>query len=162
MTLRHAQLGFGPPNTHRDFYIFLFVIAIIIAMALPWYQDYSRLPDVRGAIERSVTAKDAVAKAFGSKGAADMSSQANTGWIAPTATWDVQSVSIARDGSITLRFTDKVAPAQESQIQIVPVLEGKRLDLSDPANAGKMFQWQCGGSAGKSTLRANLLPENCR
>ena len=142
--------------------MFIAIAGVLAAVVLPAYQDYTRQFEVRGAIERSVTAKDAVAKAFASKGAADMSSQVNTGWIAPTATWDVPSVSIARDGSITLRFTDKVAPAQDSQIQIVPVLEGKRLDLSDPASAGKKFEWQCGGNAGKSTLRSKFRPEDCR
>jgi hypothetical protein len=71
-------------------------------------------------------------------------------------------MDIARDGRITLRFTDAVAPEAENQIQIVPVSGGKALDLSESANKGLKFDWECGGPAGKTTLPEKFRPQDCR
>jgi hypothetical protein len=107
-------------------------------------------------------AKAAVERAFANRGPTDMSRRATTGWIRPESRQNVQSMAIEKDGTITLRFTDAVAPQAENQVQIVPVSGGKALDLSQPTNKGLKFEWQCGGPAGKTTLPEKLRPKDCR
>ena len=91
-----------------------------------------------------------------------MSQSAVTGWTAPAPTEHLQLAAIGKHGTITLRFAESVAPKGQNEVQIVPVSGGKAVDLSLAANAGRKFEWQCGGPAGKTTLPAEYRPKNCR
>jgi type IV pilus assembly protein PilA len=159
-----AQLGFGLGlhGSIGDTLVTLGIIAVIAYIAVPAFRDYKALAHAVKAIESVTPAKAAIEKSFAAKGPADMSQSAVTGWTAPAATEQLQSVVIGRDGVITLRFTDNVAPQGQNEIQIVPVVAGKAVDLSLAANAGRKFEWQCGGPAGKTTLPEKHRPKNCR
>ena len=161
---RKAQLGFGL-GLGGGFFDMVVVpaimIAILVLIAIPAFNDYKARSRVSAGLAAAATARDAVEKTF-ARAPADMSQRRNTRWIPPASREGVQSLAIARDGTITLRFTDEVAPQAENQLQIVPVSGGKPLDLSQPANAGLKFEWQCGGGAGKSTLPEKFRPKDCR
>jgi Tfp pilus assembly protein PilE len=164
--MRKSQLGFGL-GFGGGFFEWIVVPAVIIGIlvlvAIPSYNNYRVLSRVNEELAIVVPpAKAAVEKAFATRGPADMSRRSNTGWIRPAPRQNLQSMDIARDGTITLRFTDSVAQQVENQIQIVPVSGGKALDLSQAANAGLKFEWQCGGSAGKTTLPEKYRPKDCR
>ena len=159
-----AQLGFGLGlhGSIGDTVVMIVIFAVLVYIAVPAYNDYKALSLAVKAIESVVPAKAAIEKSFAAKGPADMSQSAVTGWTAPAPTEQLQSVVIGRDGVITLRFTENVAPQGQSEIQIVPVIAGKAMDLSLAANAGRKFEWQCGGPAGKTTLQEKHRPKNCR
>jgi Tfp pilus assembly protein PilE len=163
---RKWQLGFGL-GLGGGFFDMVVVPAIIIAIlvfvAIPAYTDFKARASVNEELAAVVPgAKAAVERAFANRGPTDMSRRATTGWIRPESRQNVQSMAIEKDGTITLRFTDAVAPQAENQVQIVPVSGGKALDLSQPTNKGLKFEWQCGGPAGKTTLPEKLRPQDCR
>jgi len=160
---RKAQLGFGLGlHSSGDTGVTLAIIVVLVCIAYPAFQDYKALAQTAKAIESVAPAKAAIEKSFVAKGPADLSQSAVTGWTAPAPTEQLQSVVIGRDGVITLRFTESVAPLGQNEIQIVPVIAGKAVDLSVTTNAGRKFEWQCGGPAGKTTLPENRRPKNCR
>jgi hypothetical protein len=164
--LPKAQLGFGlglGGNFIETLVIPAATLAVLAVVAVPAYYDYRAKARVIEELQAvAAPARIAVEKAFGVRGPADMSRRSNTGWLRPGFRQYLQSADIAKDGIITLRFTNEVAPRAENQIQIVPVSGGKLLDLSQPANAGLKFEWQCGGSAGKTTLPEKFRPKECR
>ena len=161
-----GQLGFGLGLGGGFFDMVVvpaIIISILVLVSIPAYDNYRGLSRVSKELtEVGAPAKAAVEKAFITRGPADMSRRSNTGWMRPGFRQHLQSADIARDGSITLRFTNDVAPQAENQIQIVPVSGGKALDLSQATNAGLKFEWQCGGPAGKSTLPEKFRPKECR
>jgi Tfp pilus assembly protein PilE len=162
---RKAQLGFGLGVGGSWFDVVgmpIVVIVVIAFIAYPAYMDYRALARVAQGIESVATAKAAVEKAFAAKGPADMSQSAVTGWKAPAPTEYLQSAAIGKGGTITLRFAESVATQGQNELQIVPVSGGKAMDLSLAANAGRKFEWQCGGPAGKTTIVEQHRPKNCR
>jgi Tfp pilus assembly protein PilE len=163
---RKAQLGFGLGLGGGFFDMIVvpaIVIAILVLVAIPAYTEFKARSSVNDELATVVpAAKAAVERTFASRGPTDMSRRATTGWIRPASRQNVQSMAIEKDGTITLRFTDAVAPQAENQVQIVPVYGGKALDLSQPTNKGLKFEWQCGGPAGKTTLPEKFRPKDCR
>ncbi len=147
---------------HLQLMGFVAVTGILAAIVVPAYNDYAARSRAKDASAVAARAMQAVARTFEAKGPSDMSSSEITGWTPLPATRSMQRLAIARDGAITLYFTDRVASADRAQLQIVPVSGGKRLDLSDPANRGRAFAWQCGGPLGTTTLEAVLRPDDCR
>jgi len=158
--LPHRQRGFGGDGL--GFMSWVGATGVMLAVALPAWQDYSVLSRVEDGIALANPARDAIANMFAEQGPADMALQASSKWTPPSPTDDVQSVSIDRGGAITVRFKQSIASADQNQIQIVPVAGGRALDLNDQANKGKSFQWQCAGEAGKSTLATRYVPSSCR
>jgi Tfp pilus assembly protein PilE len=161
---RKQQLGFGL-GFGGGFFEWIVVPAVIIGIlvlvAIPSYNNYRALSRVNEELAIVAPgAKAAIEKAFATRGPADMSRRSSTGWIRPAVRQNLQSMDIAKDGTITLRFTDAVAPQAENQLDIVPVFEGKALDLSQAANARLKFEWRCG--AGKTTLPEKYRPKDCR
>ncbi len=163
---RKAQLGFGLGLGGGFFDMIVVpavIIAILVLVAIPAYTDFK----ARGFVDEELAAvvpgaKAAVERAFASRGPADMSRRSTTGWFMPTSRPYLQSMAIEKDGTITLRFTEAVAPQEENQVEIVPVSGGKAVDLSQPTNKGLKFEWKCGGPAGNTTLPGKLRPKDCR
>ena len=163
--MRSSQRGFGlglGGGLFDTIVVPLIVIGVLVWIAIPAYRDYRTLARVNEGIGLAAPAKAAVEKAFAAKGPADMSQRATTGWTVPAPAEHLQSVAIAGDGKITLRFNESVAPQGENEIQIVPVSGGKALDLSSAASAGRKFEWQCGGPAGRTTVLEKYRPKDCR
>lgn len=159
---RGFGLGFTGGGIFETIGVPLIILAILAAIAVPAYLDYVKRLRVSQGLVLAAPARAAVEKAFAAKGPADMSQRANSGWTPPASIPHIQTVAIAKNGAITLRFAESVAPRGESEIQIVPVSGGRALDLSSTASAGKKFEWQCGGAAGKTTLPEKYRPKDCR
>ena len=159
-----AQLGFGLGlgGSIGDLLVPIIMFAILAFIAYPAYIEFRAVARVTEGIGSVATAKAAIEKAFVAKGPADMSRIAVTGWTAPAPTEHIQLAAIGKDGSITLLFAESVAPKGQNDVQIVPVSGGKAVDLSLAVNAGRKFEWQCGGPAGKTTLPEKFRPKNCR
>jgi type II secretory pathway pseudopilin PulG len=161
---RKSQLGFGLGlgGSFSDTLVTLAILGILGYIAVTNYGDYRARVRVLEALGSAAMARTAVEQAFAAKGPADMSQTAVTNWTAPVATEHLQSVTIGKDGTITLRFAQSVAPQGQNEIRIVPVSGGQPVDLSLAANAGRKFEWQCGGPAGQTTLAEKFRPKDCR
>jgi Tfp pilus assembly protein PilE len=159
---RQRGFGLGLRSGVGDMLWTLAIIGVLVAIAIPAYSDYAARSRVNDGLAAAGSARAAVEKTFAAKGPTDMSRRANTGWMPPAFKEHLQSLAIARDGTITVRFTDAVAPQAENQVQIVPVSGGAPVDLSQAASAGRKFEWQCGGPAGKTTLPEKFRPTTCR
>ena len=160
---RKRQLGFGLGlgGGGSDTLVTLAIIGILGGVAYYSFQDYQARARVSAGLASVDGAKAAMEKAF-AKGPADMSLPATTNWMPPRDVQHVEAIGIGRDGTITLLFAPSVAPPSENVVQIVPVSDGKPLDLSQAASKGRKLEWQCGGPNGKTTLPEKLRPRHCR
>ena len=140
--------------------IFMLAVVGLGAWAVSGYRDYVGRA-VREGAEKARPAMAAVERAFQERGPTDMSRPQATGWKIPAATSKVRSVSIGPAGVVTVQFADAVADAEESLLQLVPVADGRPLDLSRPESAGRKFGWECGGASGKTTLPPRLRRLAC-
>lgn len=160
---RGKQLGFGL-GLHSGLSDLLTVLAIIVILAvvaIPQFLDIRTQQRVGEAIASLEPVRAAVRKVFATKGPGDMAQSLPAGW-APAEVEHVHSVAIGHNGTITVLFDESIAPQGENVIQIVPVSREKPLDLSHASSAGRAFDWQCGGPAGRTTLPTKYRPEGCR
>lgn len=155
--MQRAQRGFGlglGGSLFDTVIVPLVIFCILGVVAWSSYDTYRTTTRVKAGLALAAEAQAAIDKAFAAKGPADFSAAGRTGE-------HVQSIAVARSGVITVRYTADVAGAGENTLQIVPVANGKALDLSDPASAGRKYTWQCGGKAGATTLPEKYRPD-CR
>ena len=75
---------------------------------------------------------------------------------------NVESVTSAANGIITITYKPAVVPATANRLTINPVAANgtTALDLSAAANAGAQINWKCGGTG--TNLDAKYRPANCR
>jgi Tfp pilus assembly protein PilE len=128
----------------------LILIGVLGAVAWPVFSDYVAGTRVREGLVLALPAQDAIEQAFRTTGPMNFSAENAIPWSPPPPGANVQSVSVERSGRVVIHYTVRVSRAGKNRLEIVPQAQGKALDLSDPANAGKKFLWRCGG--GNSTV----------
>lgn len=129
--------------------IVIAIIAILVAIALPAYQDYTIRTKVSEALVQAAPAKLAVAETAASIGSLANVTQANSGFAFTTnATPYVTSIAIGNGGQITVTTRNTGATT-------APVL---RLTPTAGATSDDPITWAC-------TLQAGLpkhVPATCR
>lgn len=138
------QKGF----TLIELMIVVAIVGILAAVAIPAYQDYTIRARVTEGLNLASAAKLAVSETAMSNNDLQGVTGANTGYTSPQPTDNVQSITIADGGEITITYrTPQVAPAGQNTLTLTPELQ---------PNSGEV-QWTCAG-----TLLPKYRPANCR
>ncbi|WP_133129469.1 pilin [Legionella yabuuchiae] len=125
--------------------VVLGIVAILAVIAIPVYQNYTVRARVTEGLAFATAAQLAVADTVATHGRLPLS-QAETNYLSPAPTDNVESVTIADDGSGTV-IIDYTPAAGDGTIIFLPTLD-----------ATNNIYWICTGG----TLETRYRPINCR
>ncbi len=162
---RNVQKGF----TLIELMIVVAIIGILAAVALPAYQDYTVRAKVTEGLSLAASAKTAVAEN------AANGAPYNSGWTPPTATTNVQSVTIDQAaGFITITYADNLVGGAAQNTLVMNPLDGGAVFAGGTSTTTVVptsgsIAWNC-TSAGspatalgaKGTILAKYVPAVCR
>ncbi|APC06821.1 pilin [Polynucleobacter asymbioticus] len=140
------------------------IIGILVAVAVPQYQDYIARSRVVEGMNLSSSAKLAVTEAFASRGTVSMDDATNGSFtFAPTRS--VKFIEITPSGAIAIDYQISVAPEGKNTLHLIPTNEPdanapKPIDLSKPEGATWAGGWSC--RSPETNLPSQLLPSECR
>ncbi len=144
-----CQYGF----TLIELMIVVAIIGILAALALPAYQDYTVRSRVSEAIVLASAAKTLVAEN------ASSGTPFDSGFVAPSATQNVNFLSIQAGGQIGLVTTIR---AGGGGLTLTPRADGASLSTGSPPSG--VITWDCAAASvnGSSSLATKYLPADCR
>lgn len=140
------------------------IIGILVAVAVPQYQDYIARSRVVEGMNLSSSAKLAVTEAFASRGTIPMD-EATHGSFTFTPTRSVKLIEITPSGAIAIDYQISVAPEGKNTLHLIPTNEPdanvpKPLDLSKPEGSTWAGGWSCRST--ETNLIPQLIPSECR
>jgi type IV pilus assembly protein PilA len=140
------------------------IIGILVAVAVPQYQDYIARSRVVEGMNLSSSAKLAVTEAFASRGNVPMD-EATNGAFTFSPTRSVKLIEITPSGAIAIDYQVSVAPEGKNTLHLIPTNEPDAnipppLDLSKSEGATWSGGWSCRST--QTNLIPQLLPAECR
>ena len=140
------------------------IIGILVAVAVPQYQDYIARSRVVEGMNLSSSAKLAVTEAFASRGSVPMD-LATSGSFTFNTTRSVKLIEILPSGEIAIDYQNTVAPDGKNTLHLVPTNDPeasvpKPIDLSKPGASVWAGGWTC--RSADTNLPPQLLPSECR
>jgi len=140
------------------------IIGILVAVAVPQYQDYIARSRVVEGMNLSSSAKLAVTEAFASRGTIPMD-EATNGSFTFGPTRSVKLIEITSSGAIAIDYQVSVAPEGKNTLHLIPTNEPdanapKPIDLSKPEGSTWSGGWSCRST--ETNLLSQLLPSECR
>jgi hypothetical protein len=139
-------------------------IGILVAVAVPQYQDYIARSRIVEGMNLSSSARLAVTEAFASRGTVAMD-EASSGSFTFVPTRSVKLIEITPSGAIAIDFQNNVAPDNKNTLHLIPTNDPdanipKPIDLSKPEGSTWAGGWSCRSS--DNNLLPQLLPSECR
>ena len=140
------------------------IIGILVAVAVPQYQDYIARSRVVEGMNLSSSAKLAVTEAFASRGTIPMD-EATNGSFTFGPTRSVKLIEITPSGAIAIDYQVSVAPEGKNTLHLIPTNEPdanapKPINLSKPEGSTWSGGWSCRST--ETNLLSQLLPSECR
>ncbi len=140
------------------------IIGILVAVAVPQYQDYIARGRVVEGLNLASSAKLAVTEAYASKGPVSMD-RATQEAFSFTATRSVKEIEILANGAIAIDYQTSVAPDGKNSLILIPtnepdVASPRAIDLSQSGPTSWSGGWSCRSE--QTSLPAKLLPAECR
>ena len=144
--MKSMQKGF----TLIELMIVVAIIAILTAIALPAYQDYSVRAKVSEALVQMDGAKLAVTESASTKagGLASVTTNAEAGYSSPATSY-VSKVEVGAAGMITATTRNTGAPTGADPVLVLTPLKG---------TTDNVLTWKCTATAGAP----KYLPASCR
>ena len=141
------------------------IIGILVAIAVPQYQDYIARGRVVEGLNLASSAKLAVTESYATKGPNPMDLSTKEVFVF-NPTRSVKEIEILSDGSIAIDFQSSVAPDGKNSLFLIPTNEPdapspRMIDLSQLSSVQTWSGgWSC--RSDKTTLVPKLLPAECR
>ncbi len=140
------------------------IIGILVAVAVPQYQDYIARGRVVEGLNLASSAKLAVTEAYASKGPVSMD-RATQEAFSFTATRSVKEIEILANGAIAIDYQTSVAPDGKNSLILIQtnepdVASPRAIDLSQSGPTSWSGGWSCRSE--QTSLPAKLLPAECR
>lgn len=140
------------------------IIGILVAVAVPKYQDYIARSRIVEGLNLASAAKLAVTETFSSRGTVAMD-EATQGSFVFAPTRNVKLIEIEPSGAIAIDYQANVAPAGKNTLYLIPTNEPdaitpRGIDLSKPEGSTWAGAWSCRNV--ETNLPAQLLPVECR
>ena len=159
-TSKNQEAGF----TLIEVMVVVAIIGILVAVAVPQYQDYIARSRVVEGMNLSSSAKLAVTEAFASRGTVLMD-EATNGSFTFVPTRSVKLIEVTPSGAIAIDYQVSVAPDGKNTLHLIPTNDPdanvpKPIDLSKPEGATWAGGWSCRSS--ETNLLSQLLPSECR
>ena len=130
--------------------IVIAILGILLAIAIPAYQDYTVRAKVSEAMTMAAPAKLAVAETVASVGSLGGITATNTGYVFPGATSYVNTITIAPGtGAITVTTQNTGATGGNGTLILTPT--------ATAANPGQLT-WACN----TGSIEAKYRPSKCR
>lgn len=152
--MRAWQQGF----TLVEVMIVVAIIAILVAVAMPAYQDYSIRTKMTEVVLAASACRASITEVYNSSRTAPAAN--NWGCESGISSKYVQKLETDADGVISVHVQGISGAVDGSKLTMVP-LKTENTPAKTPADLGaRIWGWGCGSTG--TTVAANYLPSSCR